>query len=82
MTFKELVKGQKLNEVEFSFCEHLSKRWDRFSNALGTMNKSQTLKVLKYLVENRPHSKTLGERAVRRFNMLNKVRWEDLKDGD
>ena len=82
MTFKELVERQKLSEIEEAYAEHTSKRWDRFSNTVGVMGKKDTLKILKYLLVNRPNSKTLIVRAVQRFNTLNKVKAEDLTNGN
>jgi len=78
LKFKELVMAQDLSDVDLAFCNHTCKQWERFSNTVGRLNKKQTLKVLKYLLKERPNSKSFGQRAVRRFNHLNKVRWEDL----
>ena len=82
MTFKELVESQKLSEIEEAYADHTAKRWDRFSNTVGVMGKSDVLKILKYLLVNRPNSKTLIVRAVQRFNTLNKVKAEDLTNGN
>ena len=82
MTFKELVERQTLNDTEQLFAEHICKQpWKEFSNTIGSMNKADTLKVLKYVMENRPGSNTLGKRLVQRYNALNTVRWEDLVNG-
>ena len=82
MTFKELVEKQNLSDTEILFAEHVCKRpWAEFSNMIGLMNKSDTLKLIKYIFTERPNSTTLGKRAVQRFNSLNKVRWEDLTNG-
>jgi len=80
MTFKELIKSQQLSATDLAYIEHICKRWDRFSNTIGKMNKADTIKVLAFLVEHRPNSKTLGARAVQRFNSINRVRWEELID--
>ena len=82
MKFIELVNRQKLSETEEIYAEHVCKEWKYFSDTIGKMNKSDTLKVLKYIVDNRPTSHTLGKRAVQRFNTLNKVKWEDLINGN
>ncbi len=82
MTFKEMVDKQELTDTETAYVEHICKQWERFSNTVGKMNKGEVIKVLKYLVLKRPNSKTFGERAIQRFNTLNKVTWEGLINGD
>ena len=82
MTFKELVEQQTLSDTEQLYAEHICKQpWKEFSNAIGNMNKSDTLKVLKYVMNERPSSNTLGRRLVQRYNALNTVKWEDLVNG-
>lgn len=82
MKFEEFIANQKLTPTDEAFIEHICKRWDEFSNTVGRMNRKEVAKVINYLIQNRPNSKTLGARAVQRFNSLNKVRWEDLTNGD
>ncbi len=82
MNFKELVNSQELNETDEKFAEHITKDWRDFSSKIGKMNKQDTLKILKYIMINRPTSITLGKRAISRFNALNKARWEDLVNGN
>ena len=82
MKFIDLVMEQELSDTELLFAEHICKQpWREFSNTIGNMNKSDTLKVLKYLIKERPESHTLGRRVVQRYNSLNKVKWEDLVNG-
>lgn len=82
MKFKDMVNSVELTDADVKHIEVLCKNWLSYSNAVGMMNKTQVLQVLKYLIIYRPFSKTLGERAVQRFNILNKVKWEDLTNGD
>ena len=82
MKFIDLINQQKLSKTEEVYAEHVCKQWQNFSDTIGKMNKSDTLKILKYLINERPNSHTLGRRAVQRFNTLNKVKWEDLINGD
>lgn len=80
--FKDRVEAQTLLVDDIRVLDRICARWDRFSGAVSQMNMSEILKTLKYLMVNRPFSVTFGERAVQRYNSLNRVRWEDLKDGD
>ncbi len=82
MNFKNLVDEQTITAIEKAQFDKICVRWDKFSNAVGQMDKEEILKLLKYLVEYRPHSKTFGKRAVRRYNVLNYKRWEMLFNGD
>lgn len=82
MTFKEIVQSQKLTDIEAQKADYICKRWDRFSKLIGQMNNRDVLKMLKYLITHRPTSVTLGRRAVQRYNSINKVRWEDLTNGN
>ena len=70
MTFKQLVDQQTLSDTEEAYADHLCKQWERFSNTVGKMNKKEILKMLKFIVSKRPNSKTMGNRAVQRFNTL------------
>ena len=81
MKFKDLIIQQTLSPTDEAFAMETCKRWEEFSNTMGKMNKAETLKMLKYLMVHRPNSKTLGNRAIQRFNSLNKVRWSDLTNG-
>lgn len=82
MTFKTFIMKQELTTIEVHAAKEICKDWKIFSNTIGTMNKSEVIKILRYLVEFRPHSKTLGQRAIQRFNTLNKVSWRDLANGN
>lgn len=81
MTYKELMMQQELTPLDVKSCAELCKNWQTFSNAVGRMNRPEIAKMLRYLMEFRPHSKTLGMRAVQRFNSLNKMRWGQLING-
>ena len=82
MKIKDMVQSVELTDADIKHIEALCKNWLSYSNAVGMMNKTQVLQVLKYLLLYRPFAKTLGERAVQRFNILNKVKWEELINGD
>lgn len=82
MKFLDLVLSQTLTPTEEAYIHEKCKRWEDFSNTIGRMDKPDVLKVLNYLVRHRPNSKTLGNRAVQRFNTLNKATWSDLVNGD
>lgn len=81
MTYRELMMQQELTPLDVKECSELCKEWRTFSNVVGRMNIVETTKMLRYLMEFRPHSKTLGMRAVQRFNSLNKMRWGQLVNG-
>lgn len=81
MEFKALVDNQILTPTDRAYFEHVCRSWVEFSNTVGTMDREKMLKMLKYLVTERPYSKTYGHRAVQRYNTLNRVRWEDLING-
>jgi hypothetical protein len=82
MEFKKLVESQSLSATDYAYLEYVCRSWIEFSNTIGQMDRGKILKMLCYLTRERPHSKTFGERAVQRYNTLNKVRWGDLTDGD
>ena len=80
--FRDKVKSQTLSAADVRTLDKICTRWDRFSGAVSQMNMNEILKTLKYLMVKRPFSKTFGERAVQRYNSLNRVRWGELYHGD
>ena len=82
MKIQDIIQSVELTDDDIKRIGALAKNWLAYSNAVGMMNKIDVLKVLKYLLVYRPFSKTLGERAVQRFNILNKIKWEELTNGD
>lgn len=78
MRFKTLIKDQKLIEIDIAKFKHVCADWNRFARAVAIMDRPEVLRLLKFLIEDRPHAKTLGRRAVQRFNSINRVRWDDL----
>lgn len=81
MKFKDLVSSQTLTETEQVYFYEICKRWEDFSNTVGRMDKPGVLKVLKYLMDHRQKSTTLINRAIQRFNSLNKIKKSDLFNG-
>jgi phage terminase small subunit len=80
--FRDRVEAQTLSAADIKALKRICARWDMYSAAVSQMNMLEVVKTLKYLMVKRPFSVTYGERAVQRYNSLNRVRWEDLKDGD
>ncbi len=80
--FRDLVLSQDLSATDIGTLTKICTSWEGFSNAVGKMDKTEILKTLKYLMVKRPHSRTFGERAVQRYNSINRVRWGELYNGD
>ena len=76
--FKYLVMSQTLSVNDVKALNKICTSWEGYSAAISNMDLAGILKTLRYLMVRRPHSKTFGERAVQRYNSLNKVRWEEL----
>ena len=80
--FREEVLAQELLPIDVNAIAKICTRWDIFSAAISLMDKREVLKTLKYLMEYRPYSRTFGERAVQRYNSINRVSWGELYHGD
>ena len=81
MNAREYIMNHDISKEEDKAFRKLCRNWYDFSTEISDMNKTKVAKLLKYLVLNKPHNKTLGNRAVGRFNMLNKVEWRHLTNG-
>lgn len=52
--------------------------WALFCESISRFDKVEILRIIHYLIEDRPKSKRLLERAIGRFNRLNALKKEDL----
>jgi hypothetical protein len=63
------------DRVRFArFC----RTWEDLNVALCTLNSKELLRLMRYLLETRPSNKTYLKRVVARFNVVNKLKVEDL----
>lgn len=77
--FKKLILALELNEYDKITFLHNCRTWEGFTQALTEYNKLQTLKLIKYFITERPAAKRMLNRAITRFNSLNKLTIGDLK---
>jgi len=52
--------------------------WEDYTKALVTYNKMYTLKLIKYFITERISGSRMLDRAISRFNTLNKLKRRDL----
>ncbi len=80
MLIKEVIKAIEVSEEEHDYFVRSCSDWGRFCEFLSSLNRYMTMKLIKYLMEERPYSKNVLSRSIGRFNSLNKLRKEDLLD--
>lgn len=77
--FKKLILSVPVTKEEYEYFIHICSDWALYCEALSNFNKLKVIKLLKYLVEERPKSKRLLARCIGRFNRLNALRKDVLK---
>lgn len=76
--FRDLVVSQTLSVSDIGALKKICTSWEGYSAAVSNMDMREILKTLRYLMMKRPYSRTYGERAVQRYNSLNRVKWGEL----
>ncbi len=80
MKFREIINSIQVSEEERMSFISICAEWGRFCEALSHMSRVRVLKLLKYLLDERPNGNRLLERTISRFNRLNALKKEDLDD--
>ena len=71
MKFDEILQMVEVTEEDRQHFIVDCSSWGRYCTAISFYNKMQILKLIKYLLDERPSGKQLLARAVMRFNRLN-----------
>lgn len=66
------------NTIERTEFVKMCADWSLYCDIISRLTKLQVLKLMKYLVDERPNSRRLLVRAISRFNRLNALKKEDL----
>lgn len=77
--FKRLVLSITVTEKERDYFVLICSDWLLYCDAISRFDKLKILKLLNYLIEERPKSKRLLDRCISRFNRLNALRREVLR---
>lgn len=76
--FKKLVNTIEISPVERDYFIRICSDWALYCSRIARFDKLEILKLLKYLVNERPKSVQLLGRGIGRFNRLNRLKPEDL----
>lgn len=77
-TFKKLVNTIEMSQKEHDYFVRICSCWELYCSSISKFDKLMILKLLKYLVNERPKSSQLLGRGIGRFNRLNMLKQEDL----
>ena len=77
--FKKLILSIEVTEKEQQHFIHICSDWGLYCTMISSFDKYKIMKLMKYLLEERPKSKRLLTRCIGRFNRLNAVRKEVLQ---
>ena len=72
--FKKLILSIAVTEEERDHFVLICSDWKLYCEAISRFDKLKIMKLLNYLIEERPKSKRLLERCISRFNRLNALR--------
>lgn len=78
MTFRDIIRNSEISEEEHEQLVYICSDWELFCKSLMKLDKLQTIKLLKYLIEERHSSQILLKRSIGRFNRLNRLTKEEL----
>ncbi len=76
--FKKLLLSIKYTKKERDGFVRMCSDWGLFTMKLSNLTKLELLKLLHYLVEERPTSNNILKRTIGRFNRVNALKKEDL----
>ncbi len=79
--FKELITELEILPEEHEEFIYICSDWGLFCKALARYDKQKTMRLMKYIIEERVGSNHLLKRAVGRFNRLNMLTPEVLLCG-
>ncbi|MCP4488974.1 MAG: hypothetical protein GY820_16930 [Gammaproteobacteria bacterium] len=78
MTFRQILDTAVITNQEHHMFVRICSDWEMFNGRISRFDKLKILKLMKYLVDERPKSKRLLDRTISRFNRLNALKKEDL----
>ncbi len=78
LTFKQILETAVVSEDDHKEFVRICGEWELFCGRISRYDKLRVMKLMKYLISERPKSKRLLERTISRFNRLNALRKEDL----
>lgn len=80
MLIKDLILSLDITKEEHEYFVRSCGNWAGYCEFISNLNRYELMKLLKYLVEERPYSKLLLTRAIGKFNKLNKLERRYLID--
>ena len=78
-TFKDFILSLEVTKQERKNLIYICSDWALFCDTISHFNKLEVMKLLSYLVKERPKSNKLLARSIGRFNRLNALKKGDLK---
>lgn len=77
--FKKLILSVSVTEEEQDYFILICSNWSLYCDAISGFDKLKIIKLLKYLINERPKSRQLLDRCISRFNRLNALGKEVLR---
>lgn len=77
--FRKLILSVPITDDDQQYFIHICSDWALYCASITTFDKFKVIKLLKYLLEERPKSNRLLARCIGRFNRLNALRKGDLQ---
>lgn len=78
MTFKQILDTAVVSDTEHQEFVRICSDWELFNGSISMYDKLKVMKLMKYLIDERPKSKRLLDRTISRFNRLNALKKGDL----
>lgn len=72
--FKKFILSVPITDDDQQYFIHICADWALYCAAIATFDKFKVIKLLKYLLKERPKSNRLLARCIGRFNRLNALR--------
>lgn len=78
MTFRDLVLTIEVTKKERSHFIYVCSDWSLFCTSIAQFDKWTILKLIRYLIDERPNGNRLLARCIGRFNRLNALKRRHL----
>lgn len=78
ITFKQILSNTVVSTAEQEEFVRMCSDWVVFCARISYFDKVKVIKLMRYLIDDRPKSKQLLARVISRFNKLNMLKKEDL----
>jgi hypothetical protein len=78
MKLKDVIQGHPPDLADQYLFAEAARDWLSFNKALKEMDLLKVVKLLNFLTEHRHNSRALIQRAVQRYNFLNRASIDDV----